>query len=194
MWNVKAVNAYNLWSNFMYFIAGIYAILIASLIELPKFDRVLFIIVGIFIIINGVISCVYHVHTPSWNNNNEDPHKYKLTNEIDMAISLTSLAIGTLFFIGRLYHLGYKSKILLKDPVLYLVILFGIISLVFYLIAREKSNKANHICHKEHKDEDLKMCIKDNHEEYDIYHGNWHLFTGIFALFGITLLKNTYFI
>ena len=189
----SAANVYNIWSNFMYFIAGLYAIFVAILCDFPNADRGLFSIIGIFIIITGIVSIMHHLNTPSWTKKKKNEN-HELMSEIDTCFSITLFVVGLVFFLKRLYFIRSNMMPLIKDPVLYLVILFGIMSLVFFIIANEKNEKANTGCYSENLSKSkTKECVKDNHEEYDIYHSNWHLFTGIFALFGITLLKNTFF-
>jgi len=198
----STANLYNVWSNFMYFVAGLYSILIVILNQnfaeptkvFPNEDKGIFILLGIFIIITGVVSCVYHVHTPSWKNsiNIDEEHNYSSTSAIDTGFSMSVFFVGLLFFLMRLFIIRKHAIRVVKDPVFYLVILFGIISLVFFLIAQQKNSDAKTCPDNHSKKEKIRLCIKDNHEEYDIYHSNWHLFTGIFALFGITLIKHTY--
>ena len=188
----KIIQNYNCWSNFMYFISGAYACLVP--IILLKTDKIIskpytgvFILFGILLIITGSVSCAYHHHTPSFNANVEKvkTKEFISLQEMDQYLALTSLIYGILFVLVRI--MDNKFKPIVSDPMLYLSILMGIIAIIFYSIANNHNHDAIHNCKKNDN-----LCINNNLDAYDIFHSNWHLFSGIGALFGITLLKHTF--
>ena len=188
----KIIQNYNCWSNFMYFISGAYACLVPIILKetgvcISKPYVGVFVLFGILLIITGSVSCAYHHHTPSFNGNVEKvkTKEFISLQEMDQYLALTSLIYGILFVLVRI--MDKKFMVLVKDPTLYLTILMGIIAIIFYSIASNHNHEAIHNCKKNDK-----TCIDNNLDAYDIFHSNWHLFTGIGALFGITLLKHTF--
>lgn len=183
---MKLVKDYNIWSNFIYFIAGIYSIIVGfSCKNNLIYSKLAFIFFGILLISNGVISTIYHQHTPSYKIDikQKQSEYYQSYSEADKWVSMTSLIYSIIFFLSRCY-IGDIIKIL-KDPMLYLTILFGIIALIFYTKANKHSEKSEECKNK-------KTCIRHNLLSYDLFHSNWHIFTGVSILFGITVIKNTY--
>jgi hypothetical protein len=187
---MKLINEYNVWSNFIYFIAGIYSILIGiSYKNIGLVFTIGFILFGILLISNGVVSCIYHTHTPSFNGNikQKENQEYIHFCDIDRYISISSFIYGMLFFLLRLYF-SDKKKIL-SDPSLYLTILFGVIGIVFVIMANSYERDTE-TC--ESKQENTEKCIYNDLVAYDIFHSNWHIFTGVAIIFGITVIKNTF--
>lgn len=184
----KIIKEYNIWSNFTYFLSGIYAISIGSLMkEIGKVYQAMFILFGLLLIITGSVSCVYHCYTPSYQNDTNQINKkeYEALSETDIYLALTCLIYSLVFFFIRLYAMKEKRKNILIDSTLYITILFGIISIIFFSIARTHDHTAINECKNNE-------CFQENMDAYDIFHSNWHLFTGISAMFGITLLKHTF--
>ena len=182
---MKVVKDYNIWSNFVYFIAGIYAFLIGIYDhKVDDFYRFIFSIFGTLIIVNGIVSCIYHTETPSYTNDIDqyENERYQKVGNIDQGISITSLVYALLFFLARFFTTD-KTKIL-KDPMLWFTLMFGAVSIVFFEIAKNHNNTLE-TCNKE-------KCINDNMNSYDIFHSNWHIFTGVSMLFGITVIYNTF--
>lgn len=179
---------YTMWSNFIYFIAGIFSALIGitSFRKIGRTDSMIFILFGIIIILTGAFSIHYHYNTPSWN---DDPNiikenRFKDSLNIDKGFSITSIVYAILFLFYRVALKGPNQIII--DPVLWLTLLFSILSIVFYCLSHSSFNHAVKECNKD------TQCFNEHIDEYDIFHSNWHIFTSITALFWITLLKHTY--
>lgn len=183
----KLIKDYNIWSNFTYIIASIYSIVLGSTMPILDTYRAMFIVFGILLFLTGLISMIYHSQTPSYNTDRSkvNTKEYKISLETDISLALVSFFYGLVFFLIRLYVVKSK-RVILEDPTLWFTILFGVISLIFYGIASGYENGV-HSCNKNDK-----KCINNNLDAYDIFHSNWHLFTGISILFGITLLRHTF--
>lgn len=183
---MSVIKDYNIWSNFTYFISGIYAMVVPFIIKggISPVYTGLFILSGILIILDGSISCVYHHHTPSYKNNEEqiNNQEYKILCDTDMYLAISSAILSFILLALRLY--AGKLGIIVRDPNFYLTLLFIIIGLVFYFLARNSENEL--------KTCSSKQCKIHSMDSYDIFHSNWHLFTGISILFGLTTLKHTF--
>lgn len=174
------IRDYNIWSNFTYLIAGMYSVILG--IKQPtKIRQSLFCIYGILIFIDGVISIIYHMETPAFTGDTKKVYedKYTILSQIDQYMALSTL----LFFIAFIsWRIRFVS---LKDPMLFFTILFFIISIVFFSLGRHHNEKSIFDCKNDN-------CIIHNMDSYDIFHSNWHLFTGITFIFSITLLNNSF--
>lgn len=182
----SVIKDYNIWSNFTYFISGIYAIIVPFIVRggIGPVYTGLFILAGILIILDGVISCVYHHHTPSYKSDESQKHReeYKILCDSDRYLAITSATLSVVLLLMRIY--AGKLMVILRDPTFYLTILFIIIGFVFYFLARQSENSIE-TC-------SSSKCKIHNMDSYDIFHSNWHLFTGISILFGLTTLKHTF--
>lgn len=185
----NTIQKYNIWSNFMYFVAGTYSISIGIFLHAHPSNELVYIptpisfgLMGTLLYTVGITSCIYHSHKQEVPNGGIE-HFAQLSNT-DTYLSLATFIYGFLFLCMRIAITGNILKIL-KDPVLYITLLLGIISIVFYTMARVYDNRALFVC------ESLD-CIQDNMLTYDVFHSNWHLFTGMTALFAITLIKHTF--
>ncbi len=114
---------------------------------------------------------------------------YKLWVELDtnfatfLGVVILVIFLIRMFFIYKNYT--FNTFPLWKDSSLYLAILFGIISIIFYVLAHEYNKNAIHNCKND-------KCFSQNLDAYDIFHSNWHLFTGFSIFFWIMLIKNTF--
>jgi hypothetical protein len=177
---VDQLKIYPLWSNFIYFIAGIYALGIGIYNK-----NILFVIYGILIILTGIFSIVYHMYTPSWTGNVEiiNTNTFETYLKLDQSFALLIVIYSLLFFIYRLYVFNNNRKLLFDFNFL-LALLFIIFAFIFYGISHNHFTKTND-CVKQ-------KCINVNLDAYDIFHSNWHIFTSIALIFWINVLFNTY--
>lgn len=188
---------YPVWSNFIYFIAALYAFFIGmnTKIRLKCFS---FLIYAIIILLTGIFSIVYHLNTPSWTNNQyvNNSRKFKKWLMMDQIFAIILLLYSFFFLVFRIGQLYYHQKVsnsflqwfkklpLWRDGNFYLSILFIVLSLVFYLIASNHNHDASECQHMN--------CFHNNLDAYDIFHSNWHIFTSIALLFWITLIHHSY--
>ena len=183
--NQRAIKDYNIWSNFTYFISAIYALIIPFItLNMSKGYKALFIASGILIALDGSISCIYHQFTPSYKENKDQSkeEEYKILCDLDRYLAIMSAVLSAIIFLMRIY--AGKFWVIVKDPTFYIMILFIAIGFVFYFMARKYDDELE-TCKN-------KKCIVYHMDSYDILHSNWHLFTGISILFGLTTLKHTF--
>lgn len=192
---------YPVWSNFIYFVAGLYAICVSySSKDESKLKTALFFVFGVLLTFTGGFSVSYHMNTPSWEDNPEtiQNHNFKESLAIDKGFSITLIVYGLLFFFYRLFvtffaHNGALWKYqLFHDPNWWFSLLFIILSVVFYFLAEYSFNQATGQCVKKTNEEKMMNCFTDHIDVYDIFHSNWHIFTSLVGLFWITMLKNSY--
>lgn len=184
------LQCYSIWSNFIYFISGIYSILISfRLRNLHKNDSLFFFLWGAIIISTGVISIIYHVNNPSWtyNPNTVDSKSYKDLLVADMSLSITSIFIGIFFLIYRFCqcYINKKIKILLYSSNLWFSLIFIILSTIFFFLSHNSFKEC--INCKQESD-----CFDENLDKYDVFHSNWHIFSGITSIFWLITLNETY--
>lgn len=189
------VKLYPVWSNFIYFIAALYAIALA-LKQIKWLDRILFFVFGVLILITGVFSIVYHLHTPSWTNNQNitETKRFKKWLSFDQSFAIVVGVYAILFLLYRILYThwyihslrNFKTFPLWLNTNFYLSLLFILLSVIFYLMANAYNHDAVN-CAKHNLN-----CFHNNLDAYDIFHSNWHIFTSILMIFWISLLKNTY--
>lgn len=203
----KNLSIYPIWSNFIYFISAIYAFAVGIFYPISKPYKGLFIILGVIIFLAGLFSVLYHIETPSHKHDSTAIHSEEYTRysdlDVNFAILLCSYMVVLFLFvlITTLYKHLYKTGVnyyipiigpnklisypLFKEPSFYLTILFAIIGIVFYVISNDYGYKSIHKCNND-------ICFTKYTEAYDIFHSNWHLFTGVMTLFFITMIKNSF--
>ncbi len=201
---------YPVWSNGLYFVSGIYAIILgifqnffnkkfvytsefkfSSSKNIQKYfnkHNAAFIFLGLLIIGAGISSIFYHLHTPSWygfdipRDDYEDEYKKLLA--LDMTFAIASIVFASFFLVERGFHSRCFFKNVFKDPNLYMTILCIALSITFFFIAGNHSHSASE-CNN-------KKCFDKDIDVYDIFHSNWHIFAAFGSIFWINLLKNTY--
>lgn len=201
------VKLYPVWSNFIYFIAGMYSLFYTFVVfKNDKYNRkyeriVLFGIFGIILIFTGIFSIIYHLNTPSWK---EDPtyiqeSEFKKSLNVDSSFAITTTVWALFMFAYIIFtqytKLGMKSLFIhLINPSFGLSILFIILSIIFYSIAHNYYTKSIECGDKNTKKgkDYIELCFSQNSDAYDIFHSNWHIFTSIAAIFWIDFLKESY--
>lgn len=192
---VDQLKIYPVWSNFIYFIAGCYAFVISirSLLSTKNKNTrkgILFLLYAIIILLAGIFSIVYHVHTPSWTGDPEiiETNEFDIWLKLDQTFAILIVVYSFLFFLFQilLYYIKNKKlpKELLFDPNFSLSILFIILSFVFYGIAHKHFDQTSECT--------IKHCVNINLDSYDIFHSNWHIFTSVALIFWITVINNLY--
>lgn len=195
---------YPIWSNFIYFLASIYVLILSCTQRYPtRKHNVFFGLFGALILGTGICSIIYHYHTPSYINTlNVSKHQekqYKSLLNVDTALALTLTVYGFLLlivpiilFIPKYIRLAQVIPIwkrfvyfpLFRDPTFYLFVLFAILSIVFFLLGMHANQKALEC------DED--SCFSINIEGYNIFHSNWHIFTSITLIFFATIVHHAF--
>lgn len=192
---------YPVWSNFIYFIAGLYSLILGFQLPIVIDKSFLFLTFGLLLIFTGSFSIVYHMNTPSWTNNpkyinDEEFHKW-LKVDSGFAITTVVFAIFMLLFRISMFHPIYRKYKytfiqyifcypLFRDPNFWLSLLFIILSVTFYYLAHGYNLQATTECKNKRK------CFNTNIDSYDILHSNWHIFTSIAGLFWITTINHSY--
>jgi len=181
------VRNFSVWSNFMYFIAAIYTFTL--FLKLHKFYlyKYIFLILSILIFLAGIFSILYHVHTPSFTQNRKiiDTEIYDQYLDLDQGFALTVL----IFSLFALFIITYckwpifrtiEIKCFFNNSNLYFAVLFVILSTVFYVLGGAY-NKQSLNCKRQ-------KCFERRIDGYDIFHSNWHIFTGMTMIFWNTFL------
>ena len=198
--NINQVKLYPVWSNFIYFIAGIYSIVVgiyASCNKYKIYDKIImFFLFGLILIATGTASIIYHLNTPSWTGDPEtvETDKYKTTLKIDKGFAITSIIAALLLFSYRMTQIFLQTNlwyvlIITLDPTFILAVLFIILSIIFFVIAKDHNHDAINNCKEQNNKEN---CFSDSIDAYDIFHSNWHIFTSIAAIFWISFINSTY--
>lgn len=184
---VDQLKIYPVWSNFIYFIAGIYALIIAinAYCNRDRLKMILFLMYAFIIMLTGIMSIVYHTNTPSWTGNPEviETDKFKTFLHSDQAFAILLAIVSLVFLLYRMYTI-HRILRFLFDPSFLLALLFILLSCVFYGIS-DHHFKQTTDCPKV-------KCVNVNLDAYDIFHSNWHIFTSIALIFWITLINNSY--
>lgn len=183
----QQLKLFTLWSNFIYFIAGAYALLI-SYFEY-KLNKVtsklsLFLVYGLLLILTGSFSISYHLHTPSWtgNYNTVNTKRFEKNLELDKGFAVGIMVYSLLIFLFRIWI----CKIwFIYDSNFYFAFLFGLLGFIFFGIANKHFEETGE-CKKR------KLCVHTHLDSYDIFHSNWHIFTSISLIFWISLIYNSY--
>ncbi len=185
---VDQLKIYPVWSNFIYFIAGIYALIIAinAYCNRDRTKMGLFLIYSVIIMLTGTLSIVYHTTTPSWTGNPEiiETNKFKTFLKSDQAFAILLAVVSLLFLLYRVYVTRSVLRFVI-DPSFSLAVLFILLSCVFYGISNHHFSQTSD-CPKQ-------KCVNVNLDAYDIFHSNWHIFTSIALIFWITLMNNSYY-
>ena len=200
----EQLRLYTLWSNFIYFIVGLYSIIIAFLLYCKEKiikDFFFFSLYGIIILCTGTFSVLYHLKNPSWTNDPETVHteKYKHSLSLDVGFAYTTIALSFLFLLYRMYCVYSKEKSLkslikfLEDPNAFFSLMFMILSGVFYFLGDYYFDEATGQCVKKTEEEKAMACFEDKISAYDVFHSNWHIFASITGIFWLNMLKNSYF-
>lgn len=196
------VKLYPVWSNFIYFIACIYAFFVAITFKSLS-AKTLFLLYSLLIFCTGIFSIVYHLHTPSWTGkiNTHKTPKFKKWLNVDVGFAVSLLLYSLLFLIIRIaMYRNRKGKFPIKqilyDPNFFLSVFFIILSIIFFSIAGNHYSEA-HSCNNNQDQENNNhhhrmICFSKNLDAYDILHSNWHIFTSIAIIFWISLLYNSY--
>ena len=186
---------YPVWSNFIYYIAGVYSLSIGIYYRKNIERSLLFTIFGILLLLTGTFSILYHVNTPSWTGNPDsidDPEFQRWLN-VDSAFAVTTSVFAIFMLVVRIfrYHCvfikskkGIISYPLFYEPNFWFAILFIILSIIFYYLAHGYNTQA--ISCKGGR------CFDTYIDSYDIFHSNWHIFTSTAGLFWITFLNHSY--
>lgn len=180
---------FTLWSNFIYFIAGGYALIIASF-EYKKGFSVklgLFLVYGILLLLTGSFSINYHLHTPSWTGHYHiaTTKKFEYNLNLDKGFAIGIMVYSLLIFLYRVF-MCYKSSLwFIYDSNFYFSLLFAILGFIFFGIANKHFEETGE-CKKR------RVCVHTHLDSYDIFHSNWHIFTSISVIFWITMIYNSY--
>ena len=196
------VKLYPVWSNFIYFVAGLYAFFVAITFKRLSTPFILFLLYSILILCTGIFSIVYHLHTPSWTGkiNTHKTPKFKKWLNVDVGFAISLLLYSLLFLILRIavFYRNHKGNFpiqqLLYNPNFFLSIIFITLSIIFFTIAGNHYSEA-HSCnkHKQNNNNNNHMiCFSKNLDAYDILHSNWHIFTSFALIFWISLLHTSY--
>lgn len=188
---VDQLKIYPIWSNFIYFVASIYSLIIAinAYCHIPRYNMklksILFTLYSIIIMLTGIMSIVYHVNTPSWTNNPDivETDKFKMLLKNDQIFAILLATVSLLFLIYRLWVIKRVLPFVL-DPSFSLAVLFFVLSGIFYGISDHHFKQTS--------DCPRQKCVNVNLDAYDIFHSNWHIFTSIGIIFWITLINNSY--
>lgn len=185
---------YAIWSNFIYFVAGLYSFLVSFILSQKryKYSSIIFLMWGFLIITNGIISIYYHFNNPSWTDKPEtlNSNVYKDTMKADMGISISNFIIAIIFLIYRFKVCYCTCGTFSKIPILYdsnflFSILFLALSGVFFFLS-DHSFKDSIKC------KNAEDCFEENLDRYDVFHSNWHTFSGITSIFWLITLKNSF--
>lgn len=192
--NIKETDLklYPVWSNFIYFITSIYALMLSmsmsSRVDIVK--KVLFFVYSIVILLTGTFSIIYHVNTPSWTGSKDvtRTEDFKLWLKLDQSFAIILVIYSLLLLLFRLivhkFSFYYVLK-LVSNPIFVLSVLFIILSVIFYCIAHNHYEEADDCPGKNNMNN---LCFHSNLDSYDIFHSNWHIFTSIALIFWISLL------
>jgi magnesium-transporting ATPase (P-type) len=206
-----ALKFYPLWSNFIYFFAFLYSLIIAIATQQKikqtngngngngtesKYKIFYFSIMSLFILLTFIASMVYHCYTPSFteNKNANETKEFKISLIADKIMAGSSIFIAAIIFIVRIIKIKTTKTNktnnwfpLFKDPNFYWLILFIILSIICWVIAGDHVDEATN-------DEECDdQCFNVNLDAYDIFHSNWHIFAGLAAIFYLSMLNNTYY-
>lgn len=185
-----SLKLFPVWSNFIYFIAGIYALIVSYR------KSIWFGVFGVLILLTGIFSIVYHVNTPSWTGEiqttkSDEYHKWL---KVDQSFAIILLIYSILFFVSRIIQLrlNLKTKMLkfVTNNNFLLAILFLILSIIFYCMSHRHIVDASG-CNAT-ASHGKQFCIHGNLDAYDIFHSNWHIFTSIGLIFWISLMNDSY--
>jgi predicted membrane channel-forming protein YqfA (hemolysin III family) len=181
----RPAHYYPVWSNFIYFIAGLYAmVMVICRKDFTPWTRVLFALYGILIILTGSFSVVYHMNTPSWTGASEYTETFDKWLEIDQSFALTITIYSLLFAIYALVVNGFCARVFL-DFNFWFSVLFIVLSTVFYFLGNQSTQNAFDCG-------DYKVCYRQHIDGYDIFHSNWHIFTSLALIFWITWIVNVF--
>ena len=191
----EAVKLYPVWSNFIYFVAAVYAFFVAITYKRFSLNFNLFFIYFVLILCTGIFSIVYHLHTPSWTGkfNTHKTPKFKKWLNVDVGFAVSLLIYSILFLIVKVLIFYQKQQRIpfhqLKNPNFFLSILFIILSVVFFQIAGNHYSEA-HSCNNRKNNNHFVDCFSKNLDAYDILHSNWHIFTSLALIFWISWLSH----
>lgn len=189
---------YPVWSNFVYFFAGVYSLVVSYLIQpkqraISNINSAAFFCFGVLIIGAGISSIVYHLRTPSWTGDlgSKNEENYKISAKCDMAFAISAIIYACIFLIVRLavYYCdtpfnGIINIPLFNDSNWWISVFFIVMAIIFFGIAHahdsntEKCKETN--------------CVDANMDGYDVFHSNWHIFAAVGAFFWINVLTNSY--
>lgn len=176
---MNTLKHYPVWSNFIYFVSGLYVLMLGI-----GYSRLEFIIYSIVILLTGIFSILYHLNTPSYTGNQDtwNSKKYKNFMLLDQIFACLVVVLSFILFLWR----GYLKTfwIYLDSRDFYLSILFIILACIFYVIGTKHNKKA--------KDCNKTVCFDTQLDAYDIFHSNWHIFTSIGLIFWTNTLLITY--
>ena len=172
---------YPMWSNFMYFIGSFYSFII-TFCHKNNYDKSVFIMFGILLLITGISSILYHKHTHSWNEQLKPIKNYKLFLNLDMSFAILSGLYGIFVLLFVMYIRVKTIYPLISNINFWFSLLFLFLGLAFYLIARDSLS---------HSLECKRIkCFENRIEGYEIFHSNWHIFTSIGAIFWVIVINN----
>ena len=209
--NKDEITLYPVWSNFVYFIAGIYALVISLIlftIPSPSTStktKILlgssFLLYACLIFLTGIFSIIYHQNTPSYIGkfNTHKTKEYKKWLNVDCGFALTLLVYSILLVLFEFIVLGQNKdiknfiKFIFCNINFYFTLLFLILSSIFYFIAGNHHTQAHNCIRDKQGQENKDNCFSDNLDAYDILHSNWHIFTSLGLIFWINVLKDVFF-
>jgi len=188
------VRNFSVWSNFIYFLTGFYTLILAF--KLTKSNcyflyKYIFYLSAILIFLTGIFSILYHTHTPSFTQNrhiiNNPVYEEYLNYDQGFALTTSLYSILILIIVICLQYKFFKQNRIgieccIFDLNLWLAILFIILSIVFYVLGGAYTKQSLN-CKRQ-------KCFKNRIDGYDIFHSNWHIFTGISLLFFNTFVYN----
>lgn len=185
---------YPVWSNFVYFFAGAYALIYALVSKIKLVDKLMFFVFGWVIIGAGIASVIYHKTTPSWTNDFETLHNdtYIKNAKIDTGFALSAIIYAFLFLFYRLYVYYESNPFVVRHiPLIYdsnwwIAIFFITMASIFFCIATNHDHIATTKC------KDDNTCFDANIDVYDVFHSNWHIFAAVGAFFWINVLENSF--
>lgn len=172
----------NVWTNLIFFITSIYTLSIAP--TLKSYYRYIFLLLGIAILINGLVSVLYHCNTPSYHDHDitiRESEKYIHSCNMDISISMIIFLFSVSIIAIRTRYIGLNKLLGIKT--LYLTLLFLALSAVFYGIGLKYDHNSDQC--------NTRTCFELNLGYYDIFHSIWHIFIGFTLLFGISTLHMT---
>jgi len=187
--NKTQLQNYAIWSNFIYLVSGTYSIIISYRLQNLIKTSIVFFLWGLLIMASGITSIFYHINNPSWTDNPKtlDSETYKNLLKADMSLSISSVCIGILFLIYRIRYCYCNKRInnILHNSNFWFALLFMVLSAVFFFLSNN-SFKDSINC------KDQTNCFDENLDDYDVFHSNWHIFSGITSIFWLITLNDTY--
>lgn len=175
----NALKLFPVWSNVLYFVAAVFSLVLAACSSY----KAVFVLFFLLFAFTGSFSVVYHLNAPGWAMRPGGNGGYRKWLAADESLSITTVVVALLATAWKVYAFPGRSS---RDSNLYFAVIFAIVAVVFYSIAHGYLHHATKKCPEEERRRD---CFIQNTQPYQLYHGAWHLFTGVASLFFLQFLQ-----